>query len=97
MTTKANLRAMADLICLHASATRGPAELLLLDAASLMVSVAANGLEDASPDQRPARIASLETALTSLVARIRKVGGYSTPEEQDALRTAEWVLAGGVL
>jgi hypothetical protein len=44
-----------------------------------------------------ARIASLEIALTSLISRIRKVGGYSTPEEQDALRTAEWVLAGGVL
>lgn len=43
------------------------------------------------------RISSMETALTSLIARIRKTGGYSTPEEQDALRTAEWVLAGGVL
>lgn len=40
------------------------------------------------------RIADLERVLRSLVVRIRKVGGYSTPEEQDVLWEAERVLGG---
>lgn len=40
------------------------------------------------------RIADLEHVVRSLVARIRKVGGYSTPEEQDVLWEAERVLGG---
>ncbi len=42
-----------------------------------------------------ARIAELEDALRSLIARVRRVGGYATPEEQDDLRRAERVLRSG--
>ena len=42
-----------------------------------------------------ARSADLLEALTALIARAEKTGGYSTPEEQDALRLARWVRDGG--
>lgn len=45
--------------------------------------------------EQPGRVAELEGALRGLVARIRRVGGYATVEEQEALRHAEWVLGGG--
>ncbi len=40
------------------------------------------------------RIASLEAALRSPIDRIRRTGGYATPEEQDVLWRAEEVLKG---
>lgn len=43
----------------------------------------------------PARITELEQALRDLIARVRRVGGYSTPEEQDALWRAEQLLSTG--
>lgn len=39
-----------------------------------------------------AHAAALADALRALVARIRKVGGYATTEEQLALRAAEALL-----
>lgn len=39
------------------------------------------------------RIAELEEALRSLVNRIRRVGGYSTPEDQGSLWLAEQLLS----
>lgn len=39
-------------------------------------------------------VSSLQSALRSLIARIRSAGGYATPEEQDVLREAEWVAGG---
>lgn len=44
-----------------------------------------------------ARIATLESALSALIARVRRTGGYASPEEQDVLRAAEQALAGGAL
>lgn len=41
------------------------------------------------------RVAALETALRGLVARVRRTGGYASPEEQAALWEAERVLGGG--
>lgn len=41
-----------------------------------------------------ARIATLKSALAALIARVRRTGGYATPEEQDVLRAAEQALTG---
>lgn len=41
-----------------------------------------------------ARISALTSALRSLITRIRRCGGYATPEEQEDLYRAERVLAG---
>lgn len=41
------------------------------------------------------RVAALESALRSLVTRVRRTGGYASPEEQAALWEAERVLGGG--
>lgn len=38
------------------------------------------------------RVHELRTALTALIARVRKVGGYATPEEQQVLWEAERVV-----
>lgn len=40
-------------------------------------------------------VATLRSALAALIARVRRTGGYATPEEQDVLRAAEQALAGG--
>lgn len=47
------------------------------------------------PDPSLCRVQELEDALRSLIARIRRVGGYATPEEQNDLRNAERVLRSG--
>ena len=41
------------------------------------------------------RIANLEAALSELIARVERTGGYASPEEQDVLHRARQVLAGG--
>jgi hypothetical protein len=53
-------------------------------------------LEGHGPEPRlvELRIATLETALRGLVDRIRRDGGYASPEDQDALWAAEAALAG---
>lgn len=63
---------------------------------------AARGSETAAPPRTTDgdtpganRIAALETALRSLIARVRRTGGYASPEEQAALWEAERVLGGG--
>lgn len=38
--------------------------------------------------------AELTASLSQLITRIRRVGGYSTPEDQEALREAERLVAG---
>ena len=43
-----------------------------------------------------ARIYDLEGALRGLIGRVRKVGGYASPEEQEALWRAERALASGL-
>lgn len=60
---------------------------------------AARGSETAAPprttDGDPAganRIVALESALRSLISRVRRTGGYASPEEQAALLEAELVL-----
>lgn len=40
------------------------------------------------------RVHELRTALTALIARVRKVGGYATPEEQQVLWEAERAVEG---
>jgi len=49
------------------------------------------GLREAEIARLNARRDRLAQSLTALIARIRRVGGYATPEEQDALREAERV------
>jgi Fe-S-cluster-containing dehydrogenase component len=38
------------------------------------------------------RTTALEIALRALISRLRRVGGYASPEDQQALWDAEWVL-----
>lgn len=40
------------------------------------------------------QIEELRDALRKMIARIRRIGGYATPDEQDDLRYAERVLKG---
>lgn len=44
--------------------------------------------------QLAARVTALSAALSAMIARVRRTGGYATPEEQDVLRQAELALVG---
>jgi hypothetical protein len=44
-----------------------------------------------------ARTTALEIVLRALISRLRRVGGYASPEDQQALWDAEWVLRSPVV